>query len=231
MKDELAWRHLVFGDGIVEQRLEESRTFSVGDALADDPAAEDVDDDIEVEAGPLCRPLQFSDVPGPDFIRPHRQQFGFSIDRIAQLLAPGTDLAAGIEDTIHRYIVRIEQWYMPSSSRVAYISAGARSTKRGERRRSRTIWRGSAGGARGGLEGRIASAAAGSGADTCDAGWVREIPSAAQVAETAPRNGICAASPSIRARCLTRSVPAEFPARRRLERAEAIIEVQKKLAD
>ena len=57
MKDELAWRHLVFGDGIVEQRLEESRTFSVGDAPADDPAAEDVDDDIEVEVGPLCRPF------------------------------------------------------------------------------------------------------------------------------------------------------------------------------
>ena len=44
----------------------------------------------------------------------------------------------------------------------------------------------------------------------------RDRPRAAQVAATAPLAGKQAASPSVRARCLARSAPAEFPADRQV---------------
>jgi len=63
MERELSGRHLVLGRSILEQHLEQSGVFGIGDTPADDAAAEDVDDDIEIEIGPLCRPHQLCDVP------------------------------------------------------------------------------------------------------------------------------------------------------------------------
>ena len=52
MQGELAGRHLVLGEGVLEQRLEEGGAFAIGDAPADHAVAEDVEDDVEVEVGP-----------------------------------------------------------------------------------------------------------------------------------------------------------------------------------
>ena len=60
---ELAWRHVVFGDGVVEQRPEQHGAFGIGDTPADGAAAEDVEDDIEIEVGPFGWPHQFGDIP------------------------------------------------------------------------------------------------------------------------------------------------------------------------
>jgi hypothetical protein len=38
---ELTGRHVVFGDGVVEQWAEQARGFGIGDAPTDDAAAED----------------------------------------------------------------------------------------------------------------------------------------------------------------------------------------------
>jgi hypothetical protein len=43
MQGELSRRNLVLGDGVVEQSLEQASAFSIGDAPADNPTAEDVD--------------------------------------------------------------------------------------------------------------------------------------------------------------------------------------------
>jgi hypothetical protein len=63
MQGELAWRHVVFGDGVVEQRPEQHGAFGIGDTPADGAAAEDVEDDIEIEVGPFGWPHQFGDIP------------------------------------------------------------------------------------------------------------------------------------------------------------------------
>ena len=46
MQRELAGRHLVLGDGVVEQRLEQGGGFGTGDTPGDHAAAEDVEDDV-----------------------------------------------------------------------------------------------------------------------------------------------------------------------------------------
>jgi len=101
VQGELARRHLVLGDGVVEQGGEQRGAFSVGDAPADDAAAEDVEDDVEVEGGPCGGSLQLGDVPRPDLVGLHGQQLGLDVGGVAQLLAAGTDLAVGGQDAIH----------------------------------------------------------------------------------------------------------------------------------
>ena len=39
--------------GVVKQGLEQGGVFSIGDTPADDPAAEDIEDDIQVEIGSI----------------------------------------------------------------------------------------------------------------------------------------------------------------------------------
>jgi hypothetical protein len=48
----------VLGEGVVEQDLEQGGALGIGDAPADDPAAEDVEDDVQVEIrSPFLIPL------------------------------------------------------------------------------------------------------------------------------------------------------------------------------
>ena len=101
MQGKLAGRHLVFGDGVVEQGGEQRGAFGVGDAPADDAAAEDIEDDVEVEVGPLGRADELGDVPGPDLVGRFGQQFGLLVDGMTQLLAAGADLTVGGEDAVH----------------------------------------------------------------------------------------------------------------------------------
>jgi hypothetical protein len=46
-------------DGVVEQWFEQRGAFSVGDAPGDDPAAENINEDIEIEVAPFRQPRQF----------------------------------------------------------------------------------------------------------------------------------------------------------------------------
>jgi len=106
MQGELARRHAVLGDGVIEQWTEQRGAFGVRHAPADHAAAEDVEDDIKVEVAPLGWPYQFGDVPGPDGVGRLGEEFGFPIDGTAELLAAFAQFA--VLSSI-RYMVRIEQ--------------------------------------------------------------------------------------------------------------------------
>jgi len=66
MQGELTRRDGVLGDGIIEQRAEQRGALGIGDTSPDDTAAEDVEDDREVDVAPLGWPHQLGAVPGPD---------------------------------------------------------------------------------------------------------------------------------------------------------------------
>src|ERR1035437_5682393 len=80
MQGQLAGRGGMFGGGIIEQCREHGGAFSVGDAPADDSAAEDIDDDVEVEVGPFGRPHQLRDFPRPHLVGCSRRTSHASID-------------------------------------------------------------------------------------------------------------------------------------------------------
>ena len=101
MQRELAGRHVVFGDRVVEQRLEECRAFSVCHAPAHDTTAEDVEDDVEIEVAPFSWPDQLGDVPGPNLIGTFGQQLGLSVGGMAKLRATFVNLAVLLEDAVH----------------------------------------------------------------------------------------------------------------------------------
>ena len=53
MQGELAGRDIMLDDGVVEQRLEQRRAFRVRNMPSDNPAAENINDDIEIEVAPF----------------------------------------------------------------------------------------------------------------------------------------------------------------------------------
>ena len=68
MQGELAGRDLMLGDGVIEQYFEQGGVFGISNIPADDPTAEDVDDNVEIEICPLGWSHQLGDVPRPDLI-------------------------------------------------------------------------------------------------------------------------------------------------------------------
>ena len=67
---------------IGDELLGQFRRFARSDHPADNVAAEDVEDDVEMEVTPLDWPLYFRDIPTPHFVGPDRQQFRFGIGRV-----------------------------------------------------------------------------------------------------------------------------------------------------
>jgi len=56
-----------------------------------------------IEVGPLGRPLELGDVPGPNLVGSSGQQFGFAVMRSRDVPAPFFDLLVfGGQDAIHR---------------------------------------------------------------------------------------------------------------------------------
>ena len=49
VEGQLARRHGVLGQSVIEKGFEQDGALGIGDAPADDPAAEDVEDDVEIE--------------------------------------------------------------------------------------------------------------------------------------------------------------------------------------
>ena len=67
----------------------------------DDVAAVDIEDHVEMEAGPFGRALQFGDIPGPHFVGPDRQQLGLGVERMNALTAALASLMLGCQEPIH----------------------------------------------------------------------------------------------------------------------------------
>src|SRR3954462_74240 len=72
----------------------------IGDAPADDPAAEDVENDVKIEVGPFRRSGQLRDIPRPDLIGAFGEQFGLGVDRVAQLVAALPNLVMVVQDAV-----------------------------------------------------------------------------------------------------------------------------------
>lgn len=72
---------------INKQFLELGRAFRVLGAPADNPAAKDVQDAIEIEVGSIHRSHQLYNVPRPNLIGRSRQQFRLCIDGMCALSA------------------------------------------------------------------------------------------------------------------------------------------------
>ena len=68
---------------------------------ADDVAAEDVEDDVEVEVGPLGRAAQLGDVPTPKLVGRGGQQLRLLIRRMGELIAALARGAVLFQDAIH----------------------------------------------------------------------------------------------------------------------------------
>jgi len=100
---QLARRNLLLAAALLDQAFGQCLTFTVGDHPACDVAAEDIDDDVQIEVGPLGRPLELGDVPGPNLVGSSGQQFGFAVMRLRDVPAPFFDLLVfGGQDAIHR---------------------------------------------------------------------------------------------------------------------------------
>ena len=63
VEGQLTGRDGVLFDGVIEQCLEQAGALGIGDAPADDPAAEDIENDVEIEVGPFRRSRQLRDLP------------------------------------------------------------------------------------------------------------------------------------------------------------------------
>jgi len=104
MQGELAGGDIMLDDGVVEQGFEQRSAFSIGDAPGDDPAAENIDDDIEIEIAPFRGPST-SLCPGPNLIWAFGEKFRLLIDGTPQLSTPFATSSCSART---RYMVRIE---------------------------------------------------------------------------------------------------------------------------
>ena len=101
MKRERAWLDGVAREGVVDQPLGQDRRFLMRHHPAHHVPAEDVQDHVEVELGPLRRSQQFGHVPGPDLVRQGRQQLERRILRMPQLIPPLPDVVVFRQDPVH----------------------------------------------------------------------------------------------------------------------------------
>src|ERR1700685_1500518 len=87
--------------GVCDELLGEIRRLSMSDQPADDVAAVDVEDHVEMEAGPFGRAFQFGDIPGPHFVGPDRQELARGVERMNSLTAALARLMLDCQEPIH----------------------------------------------------------------------------------------------------------------------------------
>ena len=95
-------RDVVLGHRLGDQLLGQFGGFLRGDHPADDVAAEDVEDHIQVEAGPFGRAFEFRDVPAPDLVGRGGQEFRLGVDRVDALPSALGRLAVRLQGAVQR---------------------------------------------------------------------------------------------------------------------------------
>lgn len=101
VKGELSEGDVLFEGGVADQTFGQLSALPQGHHPAGDIAAEDIEDDIEIEIGPLGGAMEFGDIPGPELIGSGGEEFGFGIDGMLELVAAFTDLTVFNEDAVH----------------------------------------------------------------------------------------------------------------------------------
>src|ERR1019366_7524508 len=92
---------VLFRATLLDQPLGQFGTLAISDHPAGDVATEDIEDDVEVEVGPLGGPQQLGDVPAPELIGSRRQQFRLLVGRMSELVAAFARFASLFEQAIH----------------------------------------------------------------------------------------------------------------------------------
>src|SRR6266702_4474480 len=85
----------------LDQLLGERCRLPVRHHPAHHVTAEDVQEHVQVEVGPLRRAQELGDIPGPDLIRARREQLGLGIRGMAQLVAPLAQFPRSREQPVH----------------------------------------------------------------------------------------------------------------------------------
>ena len=86
---------------LLDKALGQFGTLPMGDHPADDLATEDVEDDVEIEVGPLRRPQELGDLPAPELVGRLGQEFRLVVDGMDALVAPFSRLSVRSQDPIH----------------------------------------------------------------------------------------------------------------------------------
>src|SRR3546814_14290413 len=76
VQGELPSGDLLFVDGVSDELFGQAGGFAGGDEPGDDVARVDVEDHVELEPGPLVRPAELGDVPGPHLVQIGRASCG-----------------------------------------------------------------------------------------------------------------------------------------------------------
>src|SRR5450759_5397866 len=87
MQRELTRQDALLVATVLDEPLGQFGTLAHRDHPAGDVAAKNIEDDVEVEVGPLGRSEQLGDVPAPELIGSRRQELGLAIGRMGQLVA------------------------------------------------------------------------------------------------------------------------------------------------
>src|SRR4051812_19372454 len=101
MDRQLSRFDFLFAAGISNEPFGEFRSFTVSHHPADHIPAEDTEDHVEIEVGPLRRPQQFRNVPAPELVRTGGQQLGPGVSRMDQLVPTFTHFALAFQNPVH----------------------------------------------------------------------------------------------------------------------------------
>ena len=88
MKDQLSGADSLLRACLLNELLGQCCGLPGGHHPADHVAAEDVQDHVQVEVGPLDRAPELRDVPVPNLVGTRGQQFGLRVRRVFALVAP-----------------------------------------------------------------------------------------------------------------------------------------------
>jgi len=85
-----------------DQPLGKVFAFAVSQHQADDVAAEEVEDHVEVEAGPPGRPQELGDIRGPHLVGRGGQHLRLGVGGVPQLVASLAAFLMRMQDAVHR---------------------------------------------------------------------------------------------------------------------------------
>ncbi len=91
---------LLLQAGVGDELLGQGRRLRRGKHPANHIAAEDIQDDVEVEVRPRHGTPEFRDVPRPHLIRGSREEFRLLIDGVMELVPALGDLRLGLKDAV-----------------------------------------------------------------------------------------------------------------------------------
>ena len=93
-------RDVVLGHRLGDQLLGQLGGFPQGDHPADDIAAENIQDHIQVETGPFGRAFEFRDIPAPDLVGRGSQELRLGVDRVHPLAPALRRLAVRLQGAV-----------------------------------------------------------------------------------------------------------------------------------